>query len=628
VWSFVLGLLLSSSTALAEGRLAVVAAGDQRGALLLTPRDGALHGDAKLRNTGDAPLVVYRIAVHGDADDIRAPRGVRIKHEPLPLSVAPGEERSFGVEWGPEAGGPSQAHFHVIITSSDEQAGELAIGVRGDTRPWYRGYTLSLFALVCLLGAGAVAALRRPVVTRTVPLATAGATLLLSLVVASEFSPALVAAQGNDGLQLMERLPLIPSLGAEYFLAADASSPVLLLAAALLFCLQSAALPSDRPLSAAGRIMAFAGFFLCIVTRDLALLCGGLFAALSFALLATAVARPQSLHAVLRLAGLWTVAAGLALLAIGALHHGSGPSFSLDGARTVHTFVLPELSRMSFQAGHTQLLGLPLPRFAFVCGVASVLMLGCVPPLHLSFLGVAQQADAPELSTLAAVRLLGLLMLVRVWCTLLPETALWAEGALCGVGAASGLFAALGAHGAVEHRRRWAQLVLLDLGLALAAVGTQSPAGSVAALLTLAAAPLVASAVLSVAPGRFAVEGADAHTWPVGRQAGAPLVVLAVVAFVGLPGTLQLARDYEVVRSLLPAHMGLLVLAGLGAALGRLGALRSLPALLSHGSAPASHGGRLALALCLALVVLFGVYPRPVIEPLALFADSVSRLPR
>jgi NADH:ubiquinone oxidoreductase subunit 4 (subunit M) len=105
-------------------------------------------------------------------------------------------------------------------------------------------------------------------------------------------------------------------------------------------------------------------------------------------------------------------------------------------------------------------------------------------------------------------------------------------------------------------------------------------------------------------------------------------VVLAVVAFVGLPGTLQLARDYEVVRSLLPAHMGLLVLAGLGAALGRLGALRSLPALLSHGSAPASHGGRLALALCLALVVLFGVYPRPVIEPLALFADSVSRLPR
>lgn len=625
-WAFALGLFLVPSLAWAEGRLLVAPANGAVGLpLQLLPAEGALRAEARLRNAGDAAVVIYRIAVHGDADDVRAPLGVRIKHEPLPLSIAPGEERTFGVEWAPEAGGPTQAMFHVVVTSTDEQAGELALGVRGDTRPWYQGFTLSLFALVCFLGALIVAAARRDNVSRYGPLVVAAVTLLLSALVAKEFNPSLGVAQGNDGLQLIERASVVPSLGVEYFVAADASTPVLLLAVALLFCLQTAALPSSRPLAAASRVMAFGLFFHALVGRDLYGIWLSAFAALSFGLVAVASARPTGLYAVLRLGGAWAAAAGLALLAVSALHHGTGASFSLAGARTAHTSVLPELARMSFQAGHTQLLGLPLPRFVFVCATLSVVLIACVPPVHLSFLAVAQEGEAPELSTLGLLRTIGLLMLIRVWCILLPDAAMWAEGGLCGAGAAATAFAALGALGTKDHRRRWAQLGNLDLGLALAAIGTQTPAGVTAGLLTIMVGPLAASAVLAVAPGRFSF-AAEPPKEPL--RDGAPLVFLALAAFIALPGTLLLARDHAAVRALLPAHVGLLVLAGTGAAIGRLGALWSLPDLLNHSSPPARLWGRGALSLSLALVVFLGVYPQPVLGPVAQFAESALRVPR
>src|SRR5262249_50775714 len=110
-------------------------------------------------NHGKGPLVVSRIAIRGDASDPRVPAklAARISDGSLPITIPPGGSRKASVSWTPERPLRDRQLFgHVVVTTSDEQSGEVAMGVRAQVRGLLgplESHVLSLLVGVPLLGA-------------------------------------------------------------------------------------------------------------------------------------------------------------------------------------------------------------------------------------------------------------------------------------------------------------------------------------------------------------------------------------------------------------------------------------------------------------------------------------------
>ena len=127
-----------------------------RGPLELRFTQEGFVGEIVVVNDGKEPLVVSRIAVRGDAADPRAPPklSLRLADAVLPVTIAPGTSRRAHVQWAPEHGVRLQQLFaHVVVTTSDEQSGEVAMGVRAQIPGWLgpmEGHVLSFLIGVVL----------------------------------------------------------------------------------------------------------------------------------------------------------------------------------------------------------------------------------------------------------------------------------------------------------------------------------------------------------------------------------------------------------------------------------------------------------------------------------------------
>ena len=158
----------------ASGRILLTLPGGRPGPLELAPSpsgQGGWSGELRITNVGAEALVVSRVAIRGDEDDVRSPLYVSVRFPegaPTTAVLAPGASRDLLVSWAPDRTRVRQAFGHVVVTSTDEQAGEVAMGFRAQ-RPtglgWVGEHALTLLVawpLVVVLIAGLALKAVRP----------------------------------------------------------------------------------------------------------------------------------------------------------------------------------------------------------------------------------------------------------------------------------------------------------------------------------------------------------------------------------------------------------------------------------------------------------------------------------
>src|SRR5262249_6630033 len=79
-------------------------------------------------------LVVSRVAIRGDEDDVRSPSRLSVhfvEGAATSATLAPGASKDVQVAWMPDRDPRGrQAFGHVVVTSTDEESGEVAMGFR------------------------------------------------------------------------------------------------------------------------------------------------------------------------------------------------------------------------------------------------------------------------------------------------------------------------------------------------------------------------------------------------------------------------------------------------------------------------------------------------------------------
>jgi len=472
-------------------RLEPVPAG--RGPIELKPGREGLVAELAIVNDGKEPLVVSRIAVRGDAADPRVPGKVvaRIGEGALPVTIAPGASRRAVVQWTPERGIRLRQLFgHVIVTTSDEQSGEVAMGVRGEV-PGLLGaletHVLSLLMGVPLLGALAIflarAFGRRDERTaHRIACVALGAQTALALYVYRGFAPDVSRLDGNDGLQFVEHAVWIRALAAELFFGVDGTSAgALLVTSAVAFL---ALLPErSAPRGTSGYHAAYL-VLAAAVPGALSAMDGLLFvlfttvAVFAAALLVGGWGGDARRAAATRLALFGLLACVLLLVVVLTVGRDADPTFLVDGTKTRVTFSLPELSRVALGAKGTKLFGGALVKVAFALVLtASIVLLGGFP-LHGWIAPATGEAPSSAGALVSAgLPSIGACALLRIGCAVLPEGMRWASGIVVALGAVSAAYGALAALGERDLRKLAAYAVVAQTGFLLLGAGSLTPQG-------------------------------------------------------------------------------------------------------------------------------------------------------
>ena len=503
-----------------------------RGPLELRFTQDGFLGELAIVNDGKEPLIVSRLAVRGDAADPRAPPklAVRIVDAVLPITIAPGASRKAVVQWAPERGVRLHQLFgHVVVTTSDEQSGEVAIGVRaqipGMLGP-FEGHVLSLLIGIPLLGA-VITFLARAFGRRDdktphlIAVSALAVQSALAIYVYRGFAPDVSRLDGNDGLQFVEHGVWIRGIAAEIFFGVDGTGASALLVTSLVGLL--AILPERTvPRGASGYHAAYLTLA-AAVPGALCAMDGLLFvlftsvAVMSSALLVGGWGGLERRAAATKLALLGTVAVVLLLVAVLAVSREADPTFLVDGTKTSTTFSLPELSRVALGAKGAKLFGAALVKVAFVLVLlASLVLLGAFP-LHAWLAPTYVEAPTATGALISAsLPTIGVCALLRVGCAVLPEGMRWASGVVVALGAVTAVYGALGALGQTDLRRLAAAATTAQVGFVLLGAGSLTPQGLSGAMV-LAATRALACALFLVLAG--AIED-RAHTRDLARLEG------------------------------------------------------------------------------------------------------------
>lgn len=465
------------------------------GPVELKPAREGMSGELAIVNEGKEPLVVSRIAIRGDAADPRAPAKVmaRIADGALPATIPPGATKKAIVTWIPEKGTRVHQLFgHVVVTTSDETSGEVAMGVRaqnGGLLGPLESHVLSMIIGAPLLGALLTFLLRAlgrkddktPHAVAMIALAVQAA---FAIYVYRGFLPDISRVDGNDGLQFVEHGVWIRPLSIEVFFGVDGTNAVTILVTALVAFF--AMLP-DRPVAREGSASGYHAAYLLLaaaVPGALAAMDGVLFvifAAMSVvaaAILVGGWGAPGRREAATRLALLGGVAIILLFVAVIVVGKNADTTFLVDGTKTSTTFSMPELARVAFGAKGAKVLGIALPKLAFVMVLlASLVLLGSFP-LH-GWLTPTLLVSPTSSGALVAAALpsIGVCALLRLGCAVLPEGMRWASGVVVALGAVSAAYGALSALGENDLRRLAASASTSQIGFVLLGAGSLTPQG-------------------------------------------------------------------------------------------------------------------------------------------------------
>jgi NADH-quinone oxidoreductase subunit M len=615
-------------------------------------------------NDGDAPLFISRIAPRTDADDVRLPRRVFARFESGATSgtIAPHTSGRVRVTWTPERDNHVRSFYgHVMITSTDERAGEVAVGITAHAGPFgalgrHLLSTIVALPLACaaalaflLVAAGGGRTGRRP---RVIALAASLACALLAIVAWATFDPELAREGGGDGFQLVERATYLQSVGAEIFLGIDgASLPLVVLCAIAAPC--GVLLSWEQRKSPAvffALYMLLVGASLgALVALDALLFVFCLAVALGAAwMLVSMFGSEEGRAAASRMLVLGGIGLALFAIALGALHAGSTRTFLVDGSPVPHAWAFPELARVDFAASKAHLFGGAVAKSAFVLSFVGLALVGALFPFHAWLAPVAKSAPAAATAIvcvgLTRAALLGVL---RVDVAVLPESLRWAAPALGALGAAGALYAAFVAI-AEKDLASVASFGLVSLSSAslvgLAALTPQGLLGTVCGIAGSGAA--AACAMLALGALRERTETLDAREVR-GLAIESPLLACAIaVALLGVgafPGSLSFWTTWLVALGAVVREPGVAVFALVAAVLlaasqssalarlvrGRLPeALRASPQLTPFGGRVPDLRPRelVALAPLVILIVLLGFYPSPLLGRAATTVRDLAEL--
>jgi NADH-quinone oxidoreductase subunit M len=522
VWAIlaVLAVLLACSVARAapathpSGRIVLSLPGGAPGPLELAPGQGGWVGTMTVTNVGSDPLIVSRVAIRGDEDDVRSPARVAVRFSEgaaTSATLAPGAAKDLVVSWMPDRDPRvRQAFGHVVVTSTDEDAGEVAMGFRVQAPTglgWLGAHVLTLLVglplLVVLVTGVARSTGRRdaPIVGRTA-LGVAVAEVLLALWAYARFVPDVGRADGNDGFQFVERAVWVRSIGAEWYVGLDGVSAALVPLAAVLWLVAIVVARVDRrgDAYAASLALLASAVTAALVALDLAVL----FAAWQLVLVALVMlvggwggARAE--HAAAKIATYGALGSASLLGAFVALSRASGPTYLVDGSASAHTLAIPELARTTF-AAHTPIAGIPFVDVAWLLLFVGVAVATPIVPLHGWLPEALEEAPAGAGIMLAGVvTSLGPYLLVRVGLAAMPEGARWAGASIAALGVLSTAYAGLCAMAQRDVRRFVAYATIATGGSAMLGIGAFTAQGLAGAVAALFARGLAAAMLLGVA---------------------------------------------------------------------------------------------------------------------------------
>jgi NADH-quinone oxidoreductase subunit M len=497
------------------GHIVLSLPGGGTGPLELNPSQGSWAGTFTVTNLGSDSLVVSRVALRGDELDVRSPPHLSVHFVDGPTTsatLAPGAAKDVVVTWMPDRDPRvRQAFGQVIVTSSDEESGEVAMGFRAQL-PTGLGvlgaHVLSTLVVLPLLVMLVVVGLRlaghpdHPIVA-SVALGVTLAELLLTAWLYQRFSPSVGRVDGNDGFQFVERALWVRSIGAEWYLGVDGVSVALVLLTALVASVAIAA-----PLAPDRRTDSY--------YSAMALLLGGLMAAFTaLDLLVLLTAWGLVLFAMVMLVGGWGSAratqaaaktavygaiASVALLAsVVAVSRASSRALLVDGTAVAHTLAIPELARTSF-ASRGSVLGVPFAAGAWALLFVAAAVISPTLPLH-GWLGDAleESPSGAAMVIAGAVVALGPYLLVRVGLSAIGEAAPWAGPWVATIGVLATIYGALGALAQRTLRRFVAFASLAGSGACIFGLGTLTAQGVAGAVAILFARGVAVSLLLGVA---------------------------------------------------------------------------------------------------------------------------------
>lgn len=522
VWAIlaVLAVLLACSVARAApgphagGRIVVSLPGGAPGPLVLAPGQGGWVGTMTVTNIGTEPLIVSRVSIRGDEDDVRSPARVAVRFAEgaaTSATLAPGAAKDLVVSWMPDRDPRvRQAFGHVVVTSTDEDAGEVAMGFRAQAPTglgWPGEHVLTLLVMLPLLvvfAAGVARSAGRrddPIVAR-VSLGVAVAQVLLALWTYARFVPDVGRADGNDGFQFVERAVWVRSIGAEWYVGLDGVNAALLPLAAVLWLVAIVVARVDRrgDAHAASLALLASAVTAALVALDLAVL----FAAWQLVLVALVMlvggwGGAHAEHAAAKIATYGALGSASLLGAFVALSRASGPTFLVDGTAAPHTLAIPELARTTF-AAHAPIAGIPFVDVAWLLLFVGVAVATPVVPLHGWLPEALEEAPAGAGIMLAGiVTSLGPYLLVRVGLSAMPEGARWAGASIAALGVLSTAYAGLCAMAQRDLRRFVAYATIASGGSALLGIGAFTAQGLAGAVAALFARGLAAAMLLGVA---------------------------------------------------------------------------------------------------------------------------------
>jgi NADH-quinone oxidoreductase subunit M len=645
------------------GRIVLSLVNGVRGPLVLEPADGppaTWSGTIKVTNAGPDPLTVSRIAIRGDEDDVRSPPRLSVRFVEGAATTAtlpPGGSRDVIVSWAPER--PQrveQAFGHVVVTSTDERSGEVAMGFRAQLPTglgWVGEHALSLLIAWPLVVAGLAALARfagrrdHPAI-RTASIVASLLELLLALWVYRHFAPDVGRADGNEGFQLVERCVWVRSLGAEWYLGVDGASVLLVVLAAAVGLVAVLVAGESRRTDAYYAAMGVlsAGVIGALVALDLTLVfLARAVVLLSLVLLVGGWGGPRAHRAAAKLGVVGALGLAALALAFAALSGGSGRTFLVDGTTVAHTMSIPELARTSF-AAKGPVLGLPFADLTWGLLFVAIIAASPLVPLHGWLPDALEEGPAGAAIVLGGIVVaLGPYLLLRVGLEALPEGARWAAPSVAALGAISAGWGALCAIAQRDLRRFVAYAVVGNAGLCLYGLGALTPQGIAGGALALFAHGLAAALLLGVASAfERRVKTCDVVRIQ-GLAADAPvlasLLIVGLALSLGAPGlvgawALLLAFVGGFVRHPFFALMlagALVVSAAAHTRVARLLVFERADPAWRRSRRLEAFGGRLpdatslemaSLAPMAALVLALGIWPAPALSPVERAARDAS----
>ncbi len=621
--------------------------------LSLSPDGEHLAGVFFIRNDGTGPLELARVDVRTSASDPRTPPGLTVNIEGsrgATTRIPPGQERRVIVKWRYEAARARELYGQVLVESDARvsEGGEpgrpLAIAIHAE-RSLGLGFLgknpLSFLLLVPLLGS--VLALLLRLARRDGPRVLAATSALVhgSLLVfigwlCVRFDRLFARVDGNDGFQLLERGPLVPSLGVEYFLGVDGISLVLVASAVLVAFVASIASVSlrDRPAS----YHALAGLFLTatlgvLVSLDLFLFCAfWLLGIIPTCLLVARRGGPGPRRAAARVLASSLLGAALLCAAAWFLWQNADPTYLSTGEAVRRSSAIPELARVAWVDKGLTLFGHPAVKVLWTAlFVAFALRLSAFPfPGYLADAHAESEAPTSVLLSGALVST-GVYGLLRLNVGMLPDGMRWAATTVSILGAAGILVSAFVALAQDDLKRFLARIAGAHVGFALLGMGSLTPQGFQASVVVAATHGVILGLLFVL----VSVLDSRVQTRDLGRFGGlvremplfALLFGLGMLASLGLPLLAGFWGPLLAFWGMFARHRGIAVFAAVGAvalacvhlfALGHLlfGEVREEWQKSKYlepfgGRFPELYGRELAAALPLAIcIVVLGVAPR------------------